>query len=205
MLNENICVGNESELSANMKRTVLTSVDEAIETMDHDWIEIDSDTEKIYFAGELIWSEEENGKEEIPKYVNELVRLHGSLESYSIGMEDENITIDYDAQGKYITWDFGGNVVREGYYKDAPSKYFEGTVLGMKDDYMIIQPFGKYWITDVSNKIYVSMNTEEGQMTKDFKNVTVGDPVGVHFSGDLPEEPDYVIDRVTNIETNLNN
>jgi len=194
--------GEKVFLSANMKRTVLTSV-EGRGTIGIDWIEIDNDTETIAFAGETIWSEEGNGKEEIPEYVREILFLDSGSEEYGVGIDDEEITIEYDNVGKYVTWDFAGNLICEGYYKDASSKYFEGKVVEMDNDYMIIEPDDKYWITDISGKIYVSMKTEAGQTAKDFSDVEAGDLVGVRFSGDLAGESDYMIDEVICIETDL--
>ncbi len=194
--------GKKVFLSANKKRTVLSSVRDK-DDIDFDWIEIDNDAEIISFAGETIWSEEENGKEEIPEYVEEILRLDDSSEEYAIGIDDDEITIKYDYVGRYVTWDMEGNLICEGYHEYASLKYFEGKVVEMDADYMIIEPDDKYWITDISGKIYVSMKTEAGQTAKDFSNVKAGDAVGVHFSGDLASESDYMIDEVICIETNL--
>ena len=66
---------------------------------------------------------------------------------------------------------------------------------------MIIEPQIKYWIRNISDKIYVSKKTEDGTTADDFKNVKTGDLIGVHFSGDMPSKPDYTIDEVIRIET----
>ncbi|MBE5941225.1 MAG: zf-HC2 domain-containing protein [Lachnospiraceae bacterium] len=192
--------GGNTVLSANMKRTVLTSV-EGIGSTDIDWIEIDQDTETISFAGKTIWSKEENGKEDIPEYVKEIIYLDDSSQEYGIGIDDEEITIQYDNIGKYITWNFNGNEICEGYYEYAPSKYFEGSIIETNADYMIIEPQIKYWIRNISDKIYVSKKTEDGTTADDFKNVKTGDLIGVLFSGDMPAKPDYTIDEVIRIET----
>lgn len=191
--------GTDIVIRANMKRTVITSQDEFLGATDYDYVEIDSSTDRVTFAGEEIWSEEENGNEKIPEYVDVILDHDSSDTEYGVVTADDGIKIDFEKEGKYISWDFAGNVMREGYYEDAPFKYFEGTVIRVEEDYMLIQPFWKYWIANLSNVISVSVNTEEGQSAKDFEGVVAGDTVGVRFHGNLPEEPAYQIDTVSNI------
>lgn len=191
--------GTETVIRTNLKRTVITSQDDFFGATTYDYVEIGSSTDKVTFAGEVIWSEEENGNEKVPEYVDMILDFDSSDVEYGVVIADDGIRIDFEKEGKYISWDFAGNVMREGYYEDAPSKYFEGTVVKVEEDYMLIQPFWKYWIANLSNVISVSVNTEEGQSAKDFKDVEAGDTVGVRFYGNLPKEPTYQIDTVSNI------
>lgn len=168
--------------------------------------EIDQNAKTVTFGGRIVWSEKENGDDEIPAYVYEFVEAEekdtestSPQGSYASMIGEDYIQIEYIKEKKFIEWDATGNVICEGYYEDAPSKYFEGTVLRVDEDYMLIQPFSKYWITNITNVILVSMNTEDGQSPKDFEGVSVGDTVGVHYYGGLLEKPEYQINTVSEI------
>lgn len=190
---------------ANLKRPIVSSVEE--EKIPGYYVgEIDQNAKTVTFGGRIVWSEKENGDDEIPAYVYEFVEADekdmesiSSQGSYTSMIGEDYIQIEYIKEGKYIEWDATGNIICEGYYEDAPSKYLEGTVLRVDEDYMLIQPFSKYWITNVTNVILVSMNTEDGQSPKDFEGVSVGDTVGVRYHGMLLEEPEYQINTVSNI------
>ena len=185
---------------ANMKKTVIDFTEDKEQgAINYDWIEIADDTRAVAFAGEFIWSEEKNGNEEIPEYVNQLNELETDEIDAFIVASDEYIEIHYEQKGRIIRWDLEGNVIRERYYDDAASKYFEGTVLAVEENYMLVQPYSKYWLADQFDTIYVSMNTANGQTPKDLKNVEIGEVVGVDFCGEITGTDEHRIDEVSDI------
>ncbi len=76
------------------------------------------DVDIIIFNGKEIWSEEKNGKEELPGYIKGWMDLEngnndefGDSDSISWVTADDYLEVSYDYNNHVVRWDYDGNVI----------------------------------------------------------------------------------------------
>ena len=87
------------------------------------------DVDIITLNGKEIWSEEKNGKEELPGYIDGWIALErgnidefGDTDSVSWGYGEDYLEVRYDYSGRVVRWDYDGNVIFDSAEKDKDNK-----------------------------------------------------------------------------------
>lgn len=107
---------DELVLTAGLKRTIFSKIiNDLYYPIEVDMVSIEDDMkniQKITLGGKVVWTEEENGKDEIPEYVYEYDKCKDSPGA-DIFMEDEYVSIYYDYD-REVRWDYDGNIIYDG-------------------------------------------------------------------------------------------
>lgn len=83
------------------------------------------DVDIIILNGKEIWSEEKNGKEELPGYIKGWMDFEngnndefGDSDTISWHTGDDYLGVSYDYSGRSVRWDYDGNVIFDSAEKD---------------------------------------------------------------------------------------
>lgn len=87
------------------------------------------DVDIITLNGKEIWSEEKNGKEELPGYIDGWIALErgntdefGDTDSVFWNYGEDYLEVRYDYSGRVVRWDYDGNVIFDSAEKDTAKK-----------------------------------------------------------------------------------
>ena len=97
-------------LSANCKRPILSKVSYIQPSVNFDLYSVEENVETVTFGGKVVWTEKENGKDEVPEYVYEYANPNRYKNIYIDPLYVEMMSDD----GHLIRWDYNGNIINEG-------------------------------------------------------------------------------------------
>lgn len=103
-------------LQANMKRPVICRISDSLyngTNIDLVSLEENDNIEAVTFGGKVIWTEEENGTDEVPEYVYLYAGCTDSTEQIDCWVFDETMVGVTYTNGKQVYWDYDGNVILE--------------------------------------------------------------------------------------------
>lgn len=97
-------------LSANCKRPILSKVSYIQPSVNFDLYSVEENVETVTFGGKVVWTEKENGKDEVPEYVYEYANPNSWKNIYIGPLYVEMMSDD----GRLVLWDYNGNMIYEG-------------------------------------------------------------------------------------------